>query len=199
LAEYQDALDTRSAPNPRLRYNAGNALCRLRRYEEAARSYRGALAARTIAPELRQRASYNLGNALVRVAEEKPGDPAPLRGAIAAYEEALRLAPADSSAKWNLELALRRLGDDRGSGGSPGRGNRGDYGRGNQQEPGYEGNPETAVGAMAGGGYGAAEGESVEELDANQARQLLETIEREQLTSHQGRPATRGSGEGADW
>jgi tetratricopeptide (TPR) repeat protein len=171
----------------------------MRHYEEAARSYRDALAAPAVPPPLRARASYNLGNALVRAAEEKPGDPVPLRAAIVAYEEALRLDPGDRDAKWNLEVALRRLGEDRTSGGSPGRGNRADYGRGNQQNPDYEGNPETAVGAMAGGGYGSAEGESAEELDESQARQLLEAVEKEELQSHQGRPATHGSAEGADW
>ena len=36
---------------------------------------------------------------------------------IQAYQEALRLAPSDADAKWNLEIALRRLSDDRLSGG----------------------------------------------------------------------------------
>jgi hypothetical protein len=65
--------------------------------------------------------------------------------------------------------------------------------------PGYEGNPETASGAMAGGGYGAAEGESVEELDADQARQLLEAVQREQLQSHEGRKTGEGETGGRDW
>jgi hypothetical protein len=65
--------------------------------------------------------------------------------------------------------------------------------------PGYEGNPEAAVGAMAGGGYGAGEGESAEELSETQARQLLETVEREQLSSYQGNPSLGGSSEGQDW
>ena len=94
----------------------------------------------------------------------------PLRQAIGAYEEALRLNPADSAAKWNLELALQRRGEDRESGGSPGRGRSADYGQGNMNVPGYEGNPEAAVGAMAGGGYGSGEGESAEELSEAQAR-----------------------------
>src|SRR5206468_447726 len=84
-------------------------------------------------------------------AEEAPGHPEPLREAIRAYEEALRLDPADAAAKWNLELAVKRLTDDRTSGGSPGRGRNADYGRGNMNNPGYEGNPEAAVGAAAGG------------------------------------------------
>ena len=59
--------------------------------------------------------------------------------------------------------------------------------------PGYEGNPEAAVGAMAGGGFGAAEGETAKELNENQARQLLETVQRQQLTSHEGRLPKSGA------
>ena len=47
---------------------------------------------------------------------------------------------------------FRRRGEDRESGGSSGRGRSADYGQGNMNVPGYEGNPEAAVGAMAGGG-----------------------------------------------
>ena len=181
--------------DPALQYPVGNALYRLRRYEEAARSFREAAGV----PRLRQRSYYNLGNSYVRAAEENPEPDALLRQAIAAYEEALRLAPSDSAAKWNLELAVRRRGEDRESGGSPGRGRSADYGRGNMNNPSYEGNPEAAVGAMAGGGFGSGEGESAEELSQSQARQLLEAVEREQLRSHQGRPSTGEGGEGKDW
>jgi Ca-activated chloride channel homolog len=190
---FKQALD--ASGDPALHYEVGNALYRLRRYEEAAKSFREA----TGIPRLRQASYYNLGNAYVRAAEDAPESAALLRQAIAAYEEALRLDPGDSAAKWNLELALRRRGEDRESGGSPGRGRSADYGRGNMNVPGYEGNPEAAVGAMAGGGYGSGEGESAEELTEAQARQLLEAVEREQLSSHQGRRAgSNGSGQ-LDW
>ena len=192
-AALEEALE--AGGDPALHLANGNALYRLRRYDEAAKSYRESLGV----PRLRQRSYYNLGNALVRVAEEAAEKDEPLRQAIAAYEEALRLAPGDSAAKWNLEIAVARLGDDRESGGSSGRGRSADYGRGNMNVPGYEGNPEAAVGAMAGGGYGAGEGESAEELSEAQARQLLEAVEREQLTRHQGRQAG-SSGQGQlDW
>jgi tetratricopeptide (TPR) repeat protein len=181
--------------DPALQYAVGTTLYRLHRYEEAARSFRDA----TSIPRLRQRSWYNLGNAYVRAAEEASDKQVPLGQAIAAYEEALRLEPADSAAKWNLELALRRRGEDRESGGSPGRGRSADYGRGNQNTPGYEGNPEAAVGAMAGGGYGSGEGESAEELSESQARQLLEAVEREQLSSHQGKAAMSGGAGEKDW
>jgi hypothetical protein len=101
---------------------------------------------------------------MVRAAEERPTEAEPLLEAVAAYEGALQIDPADADAKWNLEIALRRLDDDRVSGGTSGRGRNADYGQGNMNVSGYEGNPDAAVGAMAGGGFGSAEGESVEEL-----------------------------------
>src|SRR3954465_2024909 len=191
---FKRALDARG--DPALQYSVGNALYRMHRYEEAARSFREAAAV----PRLRQQSYYNLGNASVRAAEDSPNDKSRLlEDAVRAYQEALRLQPHDSAAKWNLELALQRRGEDREAGGSSGRGRSADYGRGNMNTPGYEGNPEAAVGAMAGGGYGAGEGESAEELSDAQARQLLETVEREELSSHQGTPSLHGGSEGRDW
>jgi Ca-activated chloride channel family protein len=190
---FRQALERDSSA--RLAFDAGSALYRLERYDEAVAAFRQA--SRT--PALRQKSLYNLGNALVRAAEERPGEAAPLLDAVGAYEEALRLAPSDAEARWNLEVALRRLGDDRTSGGSSGRGRAGDYGRGDNNVPGYEGNPDAAVGAMAGGGYGSAEGESVEELSADEARRLLEAVERQQLTSHEGRRGNRGPTGERDW
>jgi tetratricopeptide (TPR) repeat protein len=184
-----------ASSDPALQYDIGVALYRLKRYEEAAKSFREAVAV----PRLRQRSYYNLGNAYVRASEEAPEKDQPLRQAIGAYEEALRLKPADSAAKWNLELALQRRGEDRESGGSSGRGRSADYGQGNMNVPGYEGNPEAAVGAMAGGGYGAGEGESAEELSEAQARALLEALEREQLNSHEGRQTSGGGTAEKDW
>jgi Ca-activated chloride channel family protein len=197
FAEAAKAFDRALAADstPVRAYNGGNAYYRLKRYEDAARRYR--LAASST--KLRHESVFNLGNALVRAAEEAPERGQLLLDAIGAYEEALRLAPSDRDAKWNLELALRRLEEDRMSGGSSGRGRAADYGRGNMNVPGYEGNPEAASGAMAGGGYGAGEGESVEELDAEQARQLLEAVQREQLQSHEGRRSNEGSSDGPDW
>lgn len=177
-------------------YNAGNAYYRMRRYEDAAVRYRLAAAG---PPGVRQPSVFNLGNSLVRAAEEAPERGQLLLDAIAAYEEALRLDPTDHDAKWNLELALKRLEEDRMAGGSSGRGRQADYGRGNMNVPGYEGNPEAASGAMAGGGFGAGQGESVEELNADQARQLLEAVQREQLASHEGRRSSEGGTGDRDW
>ena len=148
---------------------------------------------------IRQESVFNLGNALVRAAEDAPERRQLLLDAVEAYEEALRLDPGDQDAKWNLELALQRLEEDRMAGGSSGRGRAADYGRGNMNVPGYEGNPDAATGAMAGGGYGAGQGESADSLDPEEARQLLDAIQREQLASHEARPSPRGSTGGRDW
>ncbi len=198
FAASAQALDQALAADstPLRAYHAGNAYYRMRRYEDAAVRYRLAAAGRA---DIRQPSVFNLGNALVRAAEEAPERGQLLLDAVAAYEEALRLEPGDQDAKWNLELALKRLEEDRMAGGSSGRGRNADYGRGNMNVPGYEGNPDAASGAMAGGGYGAGEGESVEELNADQARQLLEAVQRQQLASHEGRPSQKGATGDRDW
>ena len=192
------AFDSAAAASgdPATVYNAGNALYQMHRYQEAARRFRQAAAGP--AP-LRQRGWFNLGNSLVRAAEGAPERRSLLERGVSAYEEALHLNPADSAAKWNLELALRRLADEDRSPGSRGRDRRGGAGANDQRNEGYEGDPETAVGAMAGGGFGSAEGESARELSEAEARQLLEAVEREQLSTHRARPARRASAGQLDW
>ena len=182
--------------DPKVRYNLGNAQYRMNRYEEAAESYRKALA--TTDTALRHRALMNLGNAYVRAAEDAPDKSDFLQRAVTTFEAALVLAPADQDAKWNLEIALRKQADVE-SGGSPGRGGRAQAGQGSGGEEGLDSQRETAVGAMAGGGQGDAGGESAEELSVDDARKLLEAIEREQLTSHEARPAASGGRAGRDW
>ncbi|HET8656530.1 MAG TPA: hypothetical protein VFL93_13505 [Longimicrobiaceae bacterium] len=72
-------------------------------------------AARSAETGLRARAAYNLGNTDLEPAfaskdsTEGQGRQQALRRAIEAYEHALLAAPADSDAKWNLELARRLL------------------------------------------------------------------------------------------
>lgn len=193
--EFEKALG--SSPNPAFAFGAGNALYRQKHYPEAVVRWRGTFGE----PRFRQRSSYNLGNAAVRLAEDATDavKDSLLDEAVSAYEDALRLAPHDQDAKWNLEIALRRRGE-RPGGSSAGRSRHGDYGQGNQNVPGFQGNPEAAVGAMAGGGFGSGgDGESVKELDPTQARQLLDAVQREQLASHLGRRASRPSADGKDW
>ncbi len=189
---YQELL--RQQGGPAVRFNAGNSLYRMKQYNEAVKSWRDATSG---ADRLRQEAYYNMGNAFVRAAEDANALSGYLDRAILAYEEALRLEPTDRDAKWNLELALRRRGDVPQEG-SRGRGGRADYGRGSRED-GYDQSPEAQVGAMAGGGQGGDEGESVEEMNQEQARSLLDAVERQQLSSHEGqRPRTSG-GADRDW
>ncbi|HEV2149903.1 MAG TPA: tetratricopeptide repeat protein, partial [Longimicrobiaceae bacterium] len=109
-AEYARAL-ARGDRSPELRYNLGTALLQLEAYDSA----RAHLEAASAAPEpgVRQPASYNGGNADLlpvfhRVVPEEERRPR-LERAVAAYQRALLLDPADLDAKWNLEIALRLL------------------------------------------------------------------------------------------
>ncbi|MCU0621886.1 MAG: VWA domain-containing protein, partial [Gemmatimonadales bacterium] len=181
---------------PAVRYNLGNAQYRLNRYEEAIESYKAAIATPDTA--LRRRALLNLGNAYVRASEDAPDEADFLARAVGTFEEALALAPDDRDAKWNLEIALRKQTDVE-TGGSPGRGGRAQAGKGDGSEEGLDSQREMAIGAMAGGGSGDAGGESAEELSADEARKLLEAVERQQLTSHDARPASGGGRAGRDW
>jgi Ca-activated chloride channel homolog len=190
---YQAVL--RQQGGPGVRYNAGNTLYRLKQYSEASKSWREALSGAD--PKLREEAYYNMGNAFVRASEDANALSGYLERSLDAYEEALRLDPTDREAKWNLEIALERYGSTAQEG-SRGLGGRADYGKGGHEE-GYEGSRETAVGAMAGGGQGGDEGESVEEMDPDQARALLEAVERQQLSTHSGKRPKATGGAQRDW
>lgn len=108
LARFREALEAN--PSPALRYDAGNSLYRLNKFDEAARYYTGAAAEAD--STLLMSARYNMGNSLFR-----SGD---VRGAVEQYIEALKLDPNDADAKHNLELALRNLQAQRDQGGSKG-------------------------------------------------------------------------------
>ncbi len=181
--------------DPVTRYNLGTAEVRLGRFEEAMKSFRAAASAGS---PVRAEALYNLGTAAIRAAEVAPQNPQLLDDAVTALDESLVLRPDDRDAKWNLEVALRRRGN-RESSGSPGRGGRAQAGSEGGREEGLDSQRETAIGAMAGGGRGNAEGESAQELDPNEARRLLDAIEREQLSSQEGRPGKRGQRHDRDW
>ncbi|NIR45573.1 MAG: tetratricopeptide repeat protein [Gemmatimonadetes bacterium] len=105
IERYREAI-ARSGGSPRLQYNLGTALSQLG--DPAARErLLAALAAQS--PELRARAFYNLGNALAFGSDaEGPGEEE-LQAAIEAYQRALLLDPEREEARWNLELAMRRL------------------------------------------------------------------------------------------
>lgn len=188
---------------PPLAYNSGNVAYRLGRFEEAERRFQGGL---TGPAALRERTYFNLGNSYVWQARAEYGRQekrSALRGAIDSYEQALTIDPHDADAKWNLEIALLRLeeADSAGSGLHRGDAN---WGGGNLTKSGYEGAPQTGAGASPGGGYGASSGEeAVSQITETQARQLLKTVERAQVTGQQvglPKPATgRSPSHERDW
>ncbi len=195
FALYQGPLQ--QSKDPLVQLGAGNAGYRVSRFEDAAVRYQAAVASAT--PELRTIALYNLGDAWFRAGQagkERAGDF--YDRAIAAFEEALLAAPEDENIRWNLELALKKR-DEVESSGSPGRGGRALAGQSTGTQEGLNGEREQAIGAMAGGGSGDAAGESAEELSEEEARKLLESVERQQLTEHEGRRPKGNGGDGRDW
>jgi len=168
-------------------------------------------------PALRQRAFYNLGGA--RLAADDPA------GAVSAYEEALRLDPSDADAKHNLELALRRLEEQRlrlrspeeaPGGDRPGEEAPSDETGGTDpeappeegdeggREPGSEG-PEADTRPSDGASFGARLLPGFEEqadLTAAQAAALLEAVEhleRRQRRAEAVRAAKRAATAEEDW
>jgi Ca-activated chloride channel family protein len=100
-------------------YNAGTAALQARRFEVA----RGALeeAAKSLDPDLRYRALYNLGLLGLLAAEADSTKRQEILGQAAdRLREALRLQPSSARAKWNLELAERRQPPPPPSGGGGG-------------------------------------------------------------------------------
>ncbi len=106
IERYRSALaeDTEA---PRLHYNLGTAYLEVGDLEDARAELEQALEAQDA--ELRFRAFYNLGNAHARLGSGQPRNRDALRSAVQAYRRALLLEPGSQRAKWNLEVALRRL------------------------------------------------------------------------------------------
>jgi tetratricopeptide (TPR) repeat protein len=97
-------------------YNAGTAALEARRFDVA----RGALteAAKSLDPDLRYRALYNLGLTDLLAAGTDTTKQNELLGQAAdRLREALLLQPSSARAKWNLELATRRQPPPSGGGG----------------------------------------------------------------------------------
>lgn len=102
--------------SPLLAYNLGNAQYRARRYEAAVGTYARVMRQGHADPTLAARAAYNSGNALFRLAEsaetERPQEAlTKYAEAMAAFRRALGLVPNDADAKFNYEVAERRLED----------------------------------------------------------------------------------------
>ncbi|MCC6746064.1 MAG: tetratricopeptide repeat protein [Deltaproteobacteria bacterium] len=84
-------------------YNRGLALYQLGRHEEARQALTQGAATGNV--DLRARSFYGLGNALFQLKKYKE--------AVEAYRRTLALRPRHDAAKWNLELALRRIQDEK--------------------------------------------------------------------------------------
>jgi Ca-activated chloride channel family protein len=163
-------------------YNAGTSALDARRFEIA----RGALteAAKSLDPDLRYRALYNLGVAdLLAAAADTTKRDELLDQAAARLREALLLQPSSARAKWNLELAERRKPPPAGGGGGGGK-------------------------PPAGGGGGSQPTEPTrhesqdQELSRNQAEQILNSMERREreTRSDQQRRLKGSSADGVkDW
>ncbi len=103
LAAYDRALAARP-DDPIIHYDRGAALYALGRLADARAEFQRAAEAGDSDPSLRADALYNMGNALLR--QERAKD------ALDAYKRTLGLRPDDRRAKWNLELALRKLREE---------------------------------------------------------------------------------------
>ncbi len=147
-------------------FNAGTAALQAGELETA----RNALgqAARSVDPDIRYRALYNLGViALEQARADTAGREARLREATDRLREALLLEPRSARAKWNLELAQRLKPPPSGGGG----------GGGSRAPAPTAPQPRNPDGA----------------LSQNQADQILTSMEREELATQQARQRRTGS------
>ncbi|HEX2222660.1 MAG TPA: hypothetical protein VHN15_00485, partial [Thermoanaerobaculia bacterium] len=164
-------------------YNAGTAALEAGRYDVA----RGALeqAAKSLDPDLRYRALYNLGLTDLLAAEADSTRRDELLGqATDRLREALRLQPSSARAKWNLELALRRQPPPTSGGGGGG------------GPPPAGGQPPQSP-PPSGGTEPPGQG-----LSQSQAEQILSSMERrERQTREEQQRRLRGSSAGGvkDW
>ncbi len=163
-------------------YNAGTAALEARRFDVA----RGALseAAKSLDPDLRYRALYNLGLVGLLEAEADTAKRSELlTQAAERLREALLLQPSSARAKWNLELTDQRQPPSGGGGG--GGGNPPPAGGGGTQSP-EPSRPETRD----------------QELSPSQAEQILSSMERREreTRAEQQRRLKGNSGGGTkDW
>jgi Ca-activated chloride channel homolog len=101
--EYRKALEKDSG-SFKANYNLGNALYKQHQYDAALQKYAGLIQTREGSDEL-NRYYYNLGNAFFEKGEYNES--------IDAYKNALRNDPHDLDAKHNLQLALRKLSEQK--------------------------------------------------------------------------------------
>jgi Ca-activated chloride channel family protein len=171
-------------------------------------------------PGLAGAASYNLGNAHLKAED--------FDRAIAAYEQALKIDPANRDAKWNLELAWRQRSDRKqtpgpgGAQGSQGGGGNAAQSPGNDQQSQQQNGSSTADPGksqqQAGGAANqpGAQGQpqprpgdqplpqfkNQPDMSAAEAAALLESVEnleRQQRRAQAAQRAQRRAVKGRDW
>ncbi len=99
---FYDKAAARLPADAGLHFNRGAALFALSRFDEARDEFLRATEAKDAS--VKAAAFYNLGNAFFRGEKYKE--------ALEAYKRSLALDPKDARAKWNLELALRRMKEE---------------------------------------------------------------------------------------
>jgi Ca-activated chloride channel family protein len=164
-------------------YNAGTAAIMAGKLEEATVPL--TQAAKSVDPDLRFRALYNLGTAALTTSRVDTARAEALREvAIKHLKEALLLHPGSAEAKWNLELALRAEPPPPDGGGGGGGQSPPPPPSGNESEQDAEPEP------------------SPDGLTQSQAEQILNSVEREERATRanqQKRRRGRGAGGGKDW
>ncbi len=99
LDQYKTLLD-KNVNDPEINYNAGNALYRLQKYDDALKYYQRALE-NTQDTQFKNRILYNMANAQFK--RNKLQESADL------YKQVLRHAPDDKDAKFNYEYLLKLM------------------------------------------------------------------------------------------
>lgn len=105
-ADYKNAkqkyleVQSKDPHNPRVNYNLGIALYRENDYKQALFNFAQS-AKDAQSKSLKEKAFYNLGNSYFKLED--------YQSAISAYENALKIIPDDEDAKYNLELAKKKL------------------------------------------------------------------------------------------
>jgi len=98
LERYIEAQDGKNH-RKELSYNIANTLYQQKKYPEAVKELERSVS--TDKPDLNQKIYFNRGNSYYQMAQYQQ--------AVESYEKALELDPRDRDAKYNLELALKKL------------------------------------------------------------------------------------------
>lgn len=100
--QYRIAAD-RDMGHPQAVYNLGNALYQQGNFEDAGKRFQQVVE-NALTPEKKADALHNLGNALLKQRKYKES--------VQAYEQSLRLRPADPETKQNLQMAKKKLREE---------------------------------------------------------------------------------------